>query len=160
MAIGLNYADHIAESNMGTPEHQILVLQGADHPPTGRTIPSRYPKVSQALDYEGELVAVVGRGGRPHRQRRTPREAVFGYCCGNDATERAWQARTSQWVLGKSFDTHAPFGPWVRNRRRRSPTRMRSASAASVNGEVAAELQHPAPRVQRLGPDRGADAGS
>ena len=63
-------------------------------------------------DYEAELVAVIGRGGR-HIAREDALAAVFGYCCGNDATERAWQHRTPQWVLGKSFDTHAPFGPWI-----------------------------------------------
>ncbi len=111
MAIGLNYADHIAESNMGTPEHQIWFSK-APTAANGPHDPIQVPKVSQALDYEAELVAVVGRGGR-HIAKADAAGAVFGYCCGNDATERAWQARTSQWVLGKSFDTHAPFGPWI-----------------------------------------------
>ena len=111
MAIGLNYADHIAESNMGTPEHQIWFSKA----PTAANGPYdaiQVPKVSQALDYEAELVAVVGQGGR-HIAKADAADAVFGYCCGNDATERAWQQRTTQWVLGKSFDTHAPFGPWI-----------------------------------------------
>jgi 2-keto-4-pentenoate hydratase/2-oxohepta-3-ene-1,7-dioic acid hydratase in catechol pathway len=111
MAIGLNYADHIAESNMGTPEHQIWFSK-APTATNGPFDPIQVPKVSQALDYEAELVAVVGKGGR-HIARADAAGAVFGYCCGNDATERAWQSRTSQWVLGKSFDTHAPFGPWI-----------------------------------------------
>ena len=55
---------------------------------------------------------MIGRGGR-HISRETAPGAVFGFCCGNDATERMWQHRTPQWVLGKSFDTHAPFGPWI-----------------------------------------------
>jgi 2-keto-4-pentenoate hydratase/2-oxohepta-3-ene-1,7-dioic acid hydratase in catechol pathway len=70
------------------------------------------PKVSPFLDYEAELVAVIGKGGR-HISREAAPASVFGYCCGNDATERVWQHRTPQWVLGKSFDTHAPFGPWI-----------------------------------------------
>ena len=40
-------------------------------------------------------------------------KAIFGYCCGNDVSERTWQWQTPQWVLGKSFDTHAPIGPWI-----------------------------------------------
>jgi len=111
MAIGLNYADHIAESNMGTPEHQIWFSK-APTAANGPHDPIQVPKVSQALDYEAELVAVVGQGGR-HIDKGDAAGAVFGYCCGNDATERAWQHRTTQWVLGKSFDTHAPFGPWI-----------------------------------------------
>jgi 2-keto-4-pentenoate hydratase/2-oxohepta-3-ene-1,7-dioic acid hydratase in catechol pathway len=111
MAIGLNYADHIAESGLGTPEHQ-LWFSKASTSANGPYDPIQIPKVSQALDYEAELVAVIGRGGR-HISKADAPGAVFGYCCGNDATERAWQHRTPQWVLGKSFDTHAPFGPWI-----------------------------------------------
>ena len=111
MAIGLNYADHIAESNMGTPEHQIWFSK-APTAANGPYDPIQVPKVSQALDYEAELVAVIGVGGR-HIAKADAAGALFGYCCGNDATERAWQHRTTQWVLGKSFDTHAPFGPWI-----------------------------------------------
>lgn len=111
MAIGLNYADHIAESNLGTPEHQVWFSK-APTSANGPHDPIQVPKVSQALDYEAELVAVVGQGGR-HIGKDAAAGAIFGYCCGNDATERAWQHRTPQWVLGKSFDTHAPFGPWI-----------------------------------------------
>ena len=111
MAIGLNYADHIAESGLGTPEHQVWFSK-APTAANGPYDPIDVPKVSKALDYEAELVAVIGAGGR-HISRDKARDAVFGFCCGNDATERAWQHQTPQWVLGKSFDTHAPFGPWI-----------------------------------------------
>ena len=111
MAIGLNYADHIAESNLGTPEHQVWFSK-ASTAANGPYDAIQVPKVSQALDYEAELVAVIGQGGR-HIARGAAQGAVFGYCCGNDATERAWQHRTPQWVVGKSFDSHAPFGPWI-----------------------------------------------
>jgi ureidoglycolate lyase len=111
MAIGLNYADHIAESGAETPKDQIWFSKA----PTSANGPYgeiQIPKVSQFIDYEAELVAVVGQGGR-HISRDAAPAALFGYCCGDDVTERAWQQRTSQWVLGKSFDTHAPFGPWI-----------------------------------------------
>ncbi|HEX4182052.1 MAG TPA: fumarylacetoacetate hydrolase family protein [Caulobacteraceae bacterium] len=111
MAIGLNYADHIAESGMETPKHQVWFSK-APTSANGPYDPVQVPKVSQALDYEAELVAVIGQGGR-HISRSGAQSSVFGYCCGNDATERAWQHLTPQWVLGKSFDTHAPFGPWI-----------------------------------------------
>jgi len=111
MAIGLNYADHIAESGAQTPAQQIWFSK-ASTAASGPYDPIQVPKVSQALDYEAELVAVIGQGGR-HIAKADAAGAVFGYCCGNDATERAWQMRTPQWVLGKSFDTHAPFGPWI-----------------------------------------------
>ena len=111
MAIGLNYADHIAESQMETPEHQVWFSK-APTSANGPFDPIEIPKAGQAVDYEAELVAVIGSGGR-HIGRADAPAAVFGYCVGNDVTERAWQHRTPQWVLGKSFDTHAPFGPWI-----------------------------------------------
>jgi ureidoglycolate lyase len=111
MAIGLNYADHIAESGMGTPEHQTWFSKAATAA-NGPFAPIQLPKASTALDYEAELVAVVGRGGR-HIARDAASAAIFGWCVGDDVTARDWQHRTTQWVLGKSFDTHAPFGPWI-----------------------------------------------
>ncbi len=111
MAIGLNYADHIAESGLGEPKDQIWFSK-AITAVNGPFDPIQIPKVSQAVDYEAEMVAVIGAGGR-HIAKADAAKAVFGYCVGNDATERAWQHRTSQWVLGKSFDSHAPFGPWI-----------------------------------------------
>ena len=109
-AIGLNYADHIAESNMGTPEHQVWFAKApssANGPFDALEIPP-----GGYVDYEAEMVAVIGAGGR-RIGRDDAAKAVFGYCVGNDGTERAWQHRTPQWTLGKSFDTHAPFGPWI-----------------------------------------------
>jgi ureidoglycolate lyase len=111
MAIGLNYADHIEESHMEAPKEQVWFSK-ASTAANGPFDPIQVPTVSPYLDYEAELVAVIGQGGR-HVSREAAPRAVFGYCCGNDATERAWQHRTPQWVLGKSFDTHAPFGPWI-----------------------------------------------
>jgi len=133
MAIGLNYADHIAESKLGTPEHQVWFSK-APTAANGPYDPIEVPKVSQALDYEAELVAVIGRGGR-HIARDAAPAAVFGYCCGNDATERAWQHRTPQWVLGKSFDTHAPFGPWITTADEAGDPHGR-AIRCLVNGEI------------------------
>jgi 2-keto-4-pentenoate hydratase/2-oxohepta-3-ene-1,7-dioic acid hydratase in catechol pathway len=111
MAIGLNYADHVAESKMETPANQIWFAKMATAA-NGPFDPIQVPKVSQALDYEAEMVAVIGKGGRHIGVGDAPAR-VFGWCVGNDATERAWQHRTHQWTLGKSFDTHAPFGPWI-----------------------------------------------
>jgi 2-keto-4-pentenoate hydratase/2-oxohepta-3-ene-1,7-dioic acid hydratase in catechol pathway len=71
-----------------------------------------FPAVSQDLDYEAELVVVIGKRCRNVPQARVA-EAIFGYCVGNDVSVRDWQKRTPQWTIGKSFDTHAPFGPWI-----------------------------------------------
>ena len=111
MAIGLNYADHIAETGAQTPAHQIWFSKQVNAV-TGPFDPVDIPKVSRFVDYEAELVAVIGKGGR-HIARDAAPAAVFGFCVGDDVSERYWQNRTPQWVLGKSFDTHAPFGPWI-----------------------------------------------
>ena len=111
MAIGLNYADHIAESSMATPEFQTWFAKAATSA-HGPFAPIEVPKASSLVDYEAELVAIVGARGR-HFSRGAAPSAVFGFCVGNDVSVRDWQSRTSQWVMGKSFDTHAPFGPWI-----------------------------------------------
>jgi 2-keto-4-pentenoate hydratase/2-oxohepta-3-ene-1,7-dioic acid hydratase in catechol pathway len=70
------------------------------------------PRVSDKLDYEAELAFVIGRRTR-HATREQAKAAIAGFCCANDVSVRDWQLRTSQFVLGKSFDTHCPFGPWI-----------------------------------------------
>jgi len=64
------------------------------------------------VDYEEELVVIIGKRCR-HVPKESASEVIFGYCAGNDVSVRDWQLRTPQWVLGKSFDTHAPIGPWI-----------------------------------------------
>ena len=111
LAIGLNYADHVRETGAAMPERQIWFCKQ----PTaanGPYDPIALPKVSSQVDYEAELVVVIGKGGRNLTRAEAP-GAVFGYCVGNDVSARDWQMATSQWMLGKSFDTHAPFGPWI-----------------------------------------------
>lgn len=111
LAIGLNYADHIAETGLATPTEQVWFCKQ----PTAVNGPFdavEIPPGSVSVDYEVELVAVIGSGGRRIAKTDAP-GAVFGYCVGNDVTERDYQFRTHQWMVGKSFDTHAPFGPWI-----------------------------------------------
>lgn len=110
-AIGLNYADHIAESKVETPTNQVWFTKAVTAI-NGPFDPIRIAKAGQFVDYEVELVAVIGKGGRNISKADAPAH-IFGYCVGNDVTERFWQHRTPQWSLGKSFDTHAPIGPWI-----------------------------------------------
>ncbi|MDZ4776846.1 MAG: fumarylacetoacetate hydrolase family protein [Alphaproteobacteria bacterium] len=110
-AIGLNYADHIAESKMETHANQVWFTK-AQTSINGPFDPILIAKAGQFVDYEVELVAVIGKGGR-NISKADAGSHVFGYCVGNDVTERFWQHRTPQWSLGKSFDTHAPIGPWI-----------------------------------------------
>jgi 2-keto-4-pentenoate hydratase/2-oxohepta-3-ene-1,7-dioic acid hydratase in catechol pathway len=110
-AIGLNYADHIAESRAEKPENQVWFTKAVTSV-NGPFDPILIAKEGPFVDYEVELVVVIGKRGRNISRADAPSH-VFGYCVGNDVTERAWQHRTPQWSLGKSFDTHAPIGPWI-----------------------------------------------
>ncbi len=110
-AIGLNYADHIEESKAETPAHQVWFTKAATAV-NGPFDPIQIAKNGPMVDYEVELVAIIGKRGRNIAEADAPAH-VFGYCVGNDVTERMWQLRTPQWSLGKSFDTHAPIGPWI-----------------------------------------------
>lgn len=111
LGIGLNYADHVEESGMEMPADQLwfAMMNTAANAPYA---PVDLPKVSETLDYEAEMVFIVGKRAR-HLSPEKAKDAIFGYCVGNDVSVRDWQLRTSQFILGKSFDTHAPFGPWI-----------------------------------------------
>jgi 2-keto-4-pentenoate hydratase/2-oxohepta-3-ene-1,7-dioic acid hydratase in catechol pathway len=111
LGIGLNYADHIAEAGMKRPEHQMWFSKAVTAVAGPYDAIAR-PAVSTALDYEAELVFVVGKRCR-HVPPARANEAIFGYCAGNDVSVRDWQMRTGQFTIGKSFDTHAPFGPFI-----------------------------------------------
>jgi 2-keto-4-pentenoate hydratase/2-oxohepta-3-ene-1,7-dioic acid hydratase in catechol pathway len=111
MAIGLNYADHIKESGQEVPRHQVWFTKAVTSI-NGPFDPIELPIASKLVDYEAELVVIIGKRSK-HVPKESAAEAVFGYCAGNDVSVRDWQLRTPQWVLGKSFDTHAPIGPWI-----------------------------------------------
>lgn len=109
--VGLNYADHITETGLEKPEFptffnkQITCVIGPGHP-------VHRPRVSEKLDYEGELGFVIGRRCR-HVLRDQAHKVIGGYLACNDVSVRDWQARSATWTLGKSFDTHGPIGPWL-----------------------------------------------
>ncbi|HYW78642.1 MAG TPA: fumarylacetoacetate hydrolase family protein [Thermoguttaceae bacterium] len=111
ICVGLNYADHARESGAEAPGEPVLFNKFPSAVNTaGRRIV--LPKLSQEVDYEAELVVVIGVGGR-HIPRSQAFDHVAAYCCGNDVSARDWQLRKpgGQWLLGKSFDTFASFGP-------------------------------------------------
>lgn len=110
-AIGLNYADHIAESGLTAPERQIWFTK-AQSSVNGPFDPILIARNAPFVDYEVELVVVIGKHAK-HVAAEQAHRHIFGYCVGNDVTERGWQHASPQWSLGKSFDTHAPLGPWI-----------------------------------------------
>ena len=111
LAVGLNYADHVAEAGLETPKLPTIFNKQSTCV-AGPTDPVHMPHVSSALDYEGELGFVVGRRCR-HVPREHAHEVIAGYLVVNDVSVRDWQLRIPTWTMGKSFDTHGPIGPWI-----------------------------------------------
>jgi 2-keto-4-pentenoate hydratase/2-oxohepta-3-ene-1,7-dioic acid hydratase in catechol pathway len=111
LCIGLNYRDHMEEAGMPEPADQLWFLK-TPNAITGPSGAIELPAVSDALDYEAELVMIVGKRCR-HVSREDAHGVIFGFCVGNDVSVRDWQMKTSQFTLGKIFDTHAPIGPWI-----------------------------------------------
>ncbi len=111
LAIGLNYADHCAESGQPTPSLPLFFNKQSTCV-AGPYDPIHLPRVSPLLDYEGELAFVIGRRCR-HVPRERAHEVIAGYMVADDVTVRDWQLRVPTWTIGKSFDTHGPIGPWI-----------------------------------------------
>jgi 2-keto-4-pentenoate hydratase/2-oxohepta-3-ene-1,7-dioic acid hydratase in catechol pathway len=111
LAVGLNYADHIAESRLEAPKFPTIFNKQSTCV-VGPGEPVHMPRVSKVLDYEGELGFVIGRRCR-HVPRERAHEAIAGYLVVNDVSVRDWQLRVPTWTMGKSFDTHGPIGPWL-----------------------------------------------
>ena len=109
ICIGLNYADHSAESGFQQPEYPTVFARYASSLVAHEASLVR-PRVSEQLDYEGELVAIVGKGGR-HIDRSSALDHVAGYSLFNDASIRDYQFKSPQWIMGKTFDGTGAFGP-------------------------------------------------
>ena len=111
ICVGLNYRDHAAESKMEIPKVPTIFSKY----PTAVIGPGDeivLPKHSTGPDYEAELAVIVGMGGRYISKDRW-RDHVFGYTNFNDVSARDYQEATSQWMIGKTFDTFAPMGPAI-----------------------------------------------
>ncbi len=138
LCVGLNYVDHAIEVDpKSLPEHPVFFARLASTL-VGHDAPLVRPLVSRMLDYEGEVAAVIGIGGR-----NIPREAalahVAGYALFNEASVRDYQFRTSQWFLGKNFDDTGAFGPELCTTDELPPGACGLRLSTTVNGEVMQE---------------------
>ncbi len=111
ICVGLNYVEHAKELKMRLPDEPVLFIK----PPSAMLGPGGqivFPPSSRQVDYEGELAVVMGK-----RCKNAPAEDaekyILGYTCFNDVTARDLQRKDVQWTRAKSFDTFAPFGPWI-----------------------------------------------
>jgi len=132
LAIGLNYADHVAEAGLEAPKLP-TVFNKQSTCVTGPNSDVHLPRISGALDYEGELGFVIGARCR-HVPRSRAHEVIAGYLVVNDVSVRDWQLRIPTWTMGKSFDTHGPIGPWLTSADEIDPSGLRLRTW--VNGEL------------------------
>jgi 2-keto-4-pentenoate hydratase/2-oxohepta-3-ene-1,7-dioic acid hydratase in catechol pathway len=109
ICVGLNYRDHAGESGMQVPDYPTLFARFASSL-IAHGAPIIRPAESERLDYEGELVAVIGKGGR-RISKTDALDHVAGYSIFNDGSIRDFQLRTPQWTMGKNFDGTGAFGP-------------------------------------------------
>lgn len=107
--IGLNYADHSKESGFEVPGYPAIFTRLASSL-IGQGAPIVRPRVSTQLDFEGEMVAVIGKSGR-HIRKEDALSHVAGYSIFNDASIRDYQFKSAQWTIGKNFDHTGAFGP-------------------------------------------------
>ena len=111
ICIGLNYRDHAIETGKAIPAEPVVFSKFASAV-IGHGDEILLPTVSKKVDYEAELVVVIGKEGK-HISVDNALDYVFGYTCGHDVSARDWQIGrpAGQWLLGKTFDTFAPIGP-------------------------------------------------
>jgi 2-keto-4-pentenoate hydratase/2-oxohepta-3-ene-1,7-dioic acid hydratase in catechol pathway len=113
ICLGLNYLDHVKEGPMrdNIPKFQSIFfrMMSSFAPPQQ---PLLRPKKSIQLDYEGELVVVIGKRAK-HLTLENAADCIAGYCCGNEGSVREYQRHTTQWGMGKNFDRTASYGPWM-----------------------------------------------
>ena len=113
LLLGANYRAHVAETGREIPEKPVIFGRWA-HTLIASGEPIRVPKVSNRVDFEGELVVVIGKEGKSVPLNRAW-DHVAGYTCFNDVSVRDYQrmSKPQQWTLGKNFDNSGPLGPWV-----------------------------------------------
>jgi acylpyruvate hydrolase len=109
ICVGLNYADHSKESGFDTPTYP-AIFSRYNSSLMGHGAPMVRPRVSEQLDYEGELAVIIGKGGR-HIPVESALDHVIGYSVFNDGSVRDYQFKSTQWTIGKNFDDTGAFGP-------------------------------------------------
>ena len=130
VCIGKNYADHAAEMNSVVPSEPIIFLK-PNTSVIGPLDTIQWPRMSDRVDFEGELAIVIGRICKDVPKERFS-DVIFGYTIANDVTARDLQSKDGQWTRAKGFDTFCPVGPWVETDYQPGA----QVISTTVNGEV------------------------
>ena len=111
LAVGLNYKDHAKETGMDLPKVPMIFTKQSTSV-LGHQGEIHKPKVSDAVDYEGEMAFVIGKKCR-HVSKEDALDVIVGVTICNDVSVRDWQIASPTFTMGKSFDTHCPIGPYI-----------------------------------------------
>lgn len=137
LCLGLNYVDHAKEGNNVIAEHPTIFMRTVESLAAHQQ-PLVLPKVNDQLDYEAELMLVIGKTAK-YLNRENALDHVWGYSLFNDGSMRPYQRWSSQWTLGKNFDQTGGFGPWVVTADELSPGAVGLDIQMRLNGAV---MQH------------------
>lgn len=137
ICLGLNYADHAAEGGHARPDYPSFFMRGPSSL-AAHNQPLEKPAFSDTMDYEAELVAVIGKRCRGVT-RHDALSVIAGYSCFNDGSVREYQRKTSQWTIGKNFDCTGGFGPLFVSADELPPGCRGLSISARVNGKT---MQH------------------
>jgi 2-keto-4-pentenoate hydratase/2-oxohepta-3-ene-1,7-dioic acid hydratase in catechol pathway len=113
ICIGVNYEDHRVEAGRDKTEHPMVFARFAESQTAHRAPIKRAPRVSTQLDYEAELLVIIGKRTPRYTRREDALSYVFGYSCYNEACHRDWQFHTRQLTPGKNFESTGASGPWI-----------------------------------------------
>jgi acylpyruvate hydrolase len=136
ICLGLNYLEHVKEGSQrdNIPKFPTIFMRGnSSLVPHGQ--PIIRPKVSETLDYEAELIFVVGKRAK-HLSVETAHGCIAGYSCGNEGSIREYQRKTTQWDMGKNFDRTGGFGPWMVTADELPPGAKGLKIQSRLNGQV------------------------
>ncbi len=134
ICLGLNYADHAAEGGHQKPEYPSFFMRGSTSL-VAHEAPILRPVCSEQLDYEAEMVVIIGRTAR-HVSEADALDHVWGYSVFNEASIREYQRKTAQWTIGKNFDSTGGFGPEVVTADEISPGGKGLRIQTRLNGEI------------------------
>lgn len=132
LCVGLNYINHAKEAKMEVPKSPVLFSK-FNNTLMGHHATITIPEVAEKVDYEAELVVVIGKTAK-NIAKKDAFSYVFGFSAGNDISARDLQFKTGQWLLGKSPDGFAPVGPYVVTKDEIDPNHL--SIECRINGEI------------------------
>ena len=135
ICVGLNYADHSAESGFAEAPSYPTLFGRFSSSLVGAGAPIIRPRLSEQLDFEGEIVAIIGKSGRDIAKEHAL-DHVIAYSLFNDASVRDYQFKAPQWTVGKNFDGTGPFGPYLVTADELPPGVVGMHLTTRLNGEV------------------------